>query len=153
MSALLRRAGVLPLVEGGGATMRRHQRRARISSVPLISFAQQLANLAAADPGHAAITDEDETVDRAELERRANRTARALAKKGVVQDDLVTIALPNSVAFVATVIAALKLGATPQPVSARLPKRELEAIIELAAPRVVVEAPLVIDGFDDGPVP
>ncbi|MDQ1447768.1 MAG: bile acid-coenzyme ligase, partial [Actinomycetota bacterium] len=82
-----------------------------------------------------------------------NRTARALASKGVGQDDLVTIALPNGVAFVATTIACWKLGAIPQPVSARLPARELDAIIELAAPRVVVGAELDVDGFDDAPLP
>ena len=68
-------------------------------------------------------------------------------------DDLVTIALPNRVAFVATTIACWKLGAIPQPVSARLPARELDAIIELAAPRVVVDEPLAVDGFDAGPLP
>ena len=78
-------------------------------------------------------------ITRAELESLANRTARALAAKGVGQDDLVTIALPNGVAFVATTIACWKLGAIPQPVSARLPRRELDAIIELAGPRVVVD--------------
>ncbi len=90
---------------------------------------------------------------RAELEVLANRTARALASKDVGQDDLVTIALPNGVAFVATTIACWKLGAVPQPVSARLPARELDAIIDLAAPRVVVDAELDVDGFDDGPLP
>jgi bile acid-coenzyme A ligase len=120
--------------------------------VALISYAQQLSNLAAADGAHLAVTDEHESVTRAELESIANRTARALAAQGVVQGDLVTIALPNSVAFVATAIACWKLGATPQPVSARLPKRELEAIIELAAPRVVVDAPLPLDDVDDGPL-
>jgi bile acid-coenzyme A ligase len=120
--------------------------------VALISYAQQLSNLAAADGAHLAVTDEHESVTRAELESIANRTARALAAQGVVQGDLVTIALPNSVAFVATAIACWKLGATPQPVSARLPRRELEAIIELAAPRVVVDAPLPLDDVDDGPL-
>ena len=57
---------------------------------------------------------------------------RALQAKGVVANDRVTIALGNSVEFVATVIACWKIGATPQPVSSRLPERELAAIIELA---------------------
>ncbi|HEV7525457.1 MAG TPA: AMP-binding protein, partial [Acidimicrobiia bacterium] len=128
----------------------------------LISYPQRLAQHVAADPDHPALTvltagmttggDDDGTITRAELEALTNRTARALVAKGVEQDDLVTIALPNSIAFVATTIACWKLGAVPQPVSARLPKRELEAIIELAAPRVVVDAPLDLDDFDDGPL-
>ena len=127
--------------------------RVRIASVALISYQQRLHDHAVADPGHLAVTDEHETVTRAELESLANRTARALADRGVTRGDLVTIARPNSVAFVATTIACWKLGATPQPVSSRLPKRELDAIIELAAPRVVVDAPLAVDGYIDGPLP
>jgi bile acid-coenzyme A ligase len=120
--------------------------------VPLISYAQQLTNLAAADPAHLALTDPERTVTRAELEVQANRTAHTLAARGVVTGDLVTIGLPNSVEFVATVIACWKLGATPQPVSARLPQRELDAIIELASPRVVVSEPLPLSD-DDAPLP
>jgi bile acid-coenzyme A ligase len=119
--------------------------------VPLISYPQRLAQHLASDPTHPALTDEQAMITRAELESLANRTARALAAKGVGQDDLVTIALPNGAAFVATTIACWKLGAVPQPVSARLPRRELDAIIELAGSRVVVETALDVDDFDDSP--
>jgi bile acid-coenzyme A ligase len=114
---------------------------------------QRIRDHATADPDHLAVTDEERTVTRAELESLANRTARALQAQGVQPGDRVTIALPNSVAFIATTIATLKLGATPQPVSARLPERELDAIIELAEPRVVVREPIVADAFDDAPLP
>jgi bile acid-coenzyme A ligase len=106
--------------------------------MPMVSYAQRLADHAAADPGHLAITDEQRSVTRGELEALANRTAREFASFGVGANDFVTIALANSVEFLAAVNAAWKLGATPQPVSSRLPKRELDAIIELAAPKVVV---------------
>jgi bile acid-coenzyme A ligase len=119
--------------------------------VPKISYAQRLKNHADADPDHLAVTDENRSVTRRELESLANRTARALQAQGVVSGDRVTIALPNSAEFVATTVACLKLGATPQPVSSRLPPRELDAIIELAEPRVVVLQPVATDGFDDGP--
>ena len=104
----------------------------------LISYAQRIADHAARDPEHLAVTDETRSIARGELERLANRIARELAALGVVQGDFVTIALPNSVEFVAVVVACWKLGATPQPVSSRLPKRELDAIVELANPRVIV---------------
>jgi bile acid-coenzyme A ligase len=114
---------------------------------------QRIRDHAVADPDHLAVTDEHGTATRGELESLANRTARALQAQGVQAGDRVTIALPNSVAFVATTIATLKLGATPQPVSARLPSRELDAIIELAQPRVVVREPVDVEGFDDEPLP
>jgi bile acid-coenzyme A ligase len=147
---MLRRAFEAPLVEVGCPAVRR---RARITVVALISYPQRMADHVASDPGHPALTYEQHALTRAELEALANRTARALASKGVGQDDLVTIALPNGVAFVATTIACWKLGAVPQPVSARLPARELDAIFELAQPRVVVDAEVDVDGFDSGPLP
>jgi bile acid-coenzyme A ligase len=121
--------------------------------VALISYAQRLHDQAEADPDHLAVTDEWRSITRRDLDRLANRIARALAAQGVVQNDRVTIALPNSVEFVATMIACWNLGATVQPVSARLPERELDAIIGLASPRVVVREPVAVDGFDDAPLP
>jgi bile acid-coenzyme A ligase len=133
--------------------MRRDDARDKLPAVALISYAQRLRNWTDANPDHLAVTDEVRSVTRKELDALANRTARALQAQGVDQGDRVTIALPNSVEFVATVIACWNLGATPQPISSRLPARELEAIIELAEPRVVVHEPLDVDGFDDAPLP
>src|SRR5436853_3086560 len=109
-----------------------------MSLVPMIPYPRQLANLAEADPTHPAVTDENRTVTRAELERLAIDTAEAFAGLDVGQGDIVVIALPNCVEFLAATIASWKVGATPTPVSSRLPKRELDGIIELAAPALIV---------------
>lgn len=93
------------------------------------------------DPGRPVITCGDRTIARGELDRRTNQLARAYEQLGVKQDDLVTIALPNSIEFFEAAVAVWKLGATPQPVSARLPRAELEAIVELANPPIVVGVP------------
>ncbi|MEX0874482.1 MAG: AMP-binding protein [Actinomycetota bacterium] len=98
---------------------------------------------AEADPDRRALTHDETTVTRMELEKRTNRLARAYEQLGVKQNDLVTIALPNSIEFFESAIACWKLGATPQPVSAKLPAAELEAIIELANPPIVVGGPQV----------
>jgi bile acid-coenzyme A ligase len=50
----------------------------------------------------------------------------------------VTVALPNSIEWFVSYLAIWKLGAVPQPVSAKLPPRELAAIVELADPKVVI---------------
>jgi bile acid-coenzyme A ligase len=112
-----------------------------------ISFARRLTDLAAQDPDRVMVTCGAEQLTRAQLEAGANRLARDLASRGVVTDDLVTIALPNSVDWFVATAAVWKLGATPQPVSARLPTRELAAIVELASPRVVIGADA--SAFDD----
>jgi bile acid-coenzyme A ligase len=51
---------------------------------------------------------------------------------------MVTIALPNSVDWFVGFGAALRLGATPQPISSRLPQREIDAIVELAHPAALL---------------
>ena len=75
---------------------------------------------------------------RSELQTGADDLARELAAGGVGEGSMVSIALPNSVDWFVAAVAAWKLGAIPQPLSSRLPRRELEAIVELADPAVVV---------------
>jgi bile acid-coenzyme A ligase len=113
----------------------------------IVSFSRRLADLAAADPSRAAITCGEHSVTRAELEASADALARQLLEDGVKQGEMVTIALPNSIDWFVAVAAAWKIGATPQPVSSRLPARELAAIVDLADPRVILgtEADAFVD--------
>src|SRR3954466_9792432 len=106
--------------------------------MPTVSYAEHLTNLANADPHRPAITCGDESVTRSAFDGSANRLARDFARRGVATGDMVTIALPNSVGWFVAVAACWKLGAVPQPVSSRLPVRELDAIVELANPKVAV---------------
>jgi bile acid-coenzyme A ligase len=92
------------------------------------------------DPDHPAIVHEDRCVTRAELERRSNRLARAYQSLGVRAGDLVTITLPNCIGFFEACLAIWKLGATPQPISSKLPELERRAIVDLARPALVVGA-------------
>lgn len=109
-------------------------------SEAMISFGAKLAQHAAQQPDAPAVSCGDETLTYGELHRRSNRIARGLAAKGVKFGDLVTVGLPNSVGFAVACYGVWKLGATPQPVSFRLPRGELQAIIELArAPLVIAE--------------
>ena len=104
----------------------------------LVSFSRRLADLAAADPYRPAITCGERSMTRFELELAADALARQLLSDGVKHGEMVTIALPNSLEWFVAVVATWKIGAVPQPVSARLPARELAAIIELADPPVVL---------------
>ncbi len=96
--------------------------------------------LALAAPDRPAISHEGNTITRGELEARSNRLARDYAGRGVTEGSFVTIALPNGIEFVEACLAAWKLGAVPQPVSNRAPRLELEQIVELAAPSLLVGA-------------
>lgn len=75
-----------------------------------------------------------------ELDDDSTRTARAFAALGVGEDDIVTMAMPNSASLVLGMLAALKLGATPQPVSFRMPHAELSQVIGVTRPALVIGA-------------
>jgi bile acid-coenzyme A ligase len=104
----------------------------------MVSFPHRLADLAAQAPDRAAVVCGEHTLTRSELERAANRMAHDLAQRGVGHGDFVTVALPNSLDWFVAYVAIWKLGAVPQPVSAKLPARELAAIVELANSKVVI---------------
>ena len=105
-----------------------------------VSFGRALTLHAERDPHRPAITVDERTMARAELDALANRMARVFAADGVGEGDFVTIGLPNSAEFFAAAAACWKLGAIPQPVSAKLPHAEREAIVELAGSKVVLGA-------------
>ncbi|MDQ1577220.1 MAG: bile acid-coenzyme ligase [Microbacteriaceae bacterium] len=103
-----------------------------------MTISRAITSLAARDPGRLAVRDDDEVLSRAELDSRSNSLARTYAALGVKQDDLVTVTLPNCVEFVVSCVAIWKLGATPQPLSHRLPLPERRAVVELATSALVV---------------
>lgn len=104
----------------------------------MISFIERLEALAAADPDAIAITCEGDSITRSELIQQGYNLAVYLDERGTRAGDMVTVAVPNSIDFFIAYVAAWRLGATPQPISARLPQREQDAIIELANPSALI---------------
>ena len=129
----------------------------------LMSIGRALSWLAEQDPDRVAVTDAAGSVTRRELDLLSNRLARAYTELGVHRDDLVTIGLPNGVEYFLACAAIWKLGATPQPVSAKLPAAELAAVVALADPSLLIgldlpgrrSAPAGFDAsaYDDAPLP
>ena len=105
---------------------------------PNVSYGRGLSLLAEREPGRLAVAHEGREVSRAELDRRSSQLARAYADLGVGRGQLVTIALPNGVEFFEATFAVWKLGAIPQPISSHLPAVERAALVELAAPALIV---------------
>ncbi|MBR9836198.1 MAG: AMP-binding protein, partial [Alphaproteobacteria bacterium] len=124
-----------------------------------LSLSRIIAHWAGLQGDRTAIDHEGDQVTWAEFEARTNRLARAYAALGVKENDFVTIALPNGVEFFEACFATWKLGATPQPVSSRLPKFERDQIIELGQPSLVVgvepdeyaPTPSLAEGFTPDP--
>ena len=82
-----------------------------------------------------AVSHGDDTLTWEQLERGANRRARAFAAKGVKAGDFVAIGLPNGNSFFETSFAVWKLGATPTSLSWRLPRGEAAAVLDILRPR------------------
>jgi bile acid-coenzyme A ligase len=104
----------------------------------MISFGGKLRQHAERQPDHPAVSCGEDTLSYRELHRRSNRTAHGLAERGVEAGRIVVVALPNGLDFVIVCQAIWTLGATPLPVSFRIPERELADIVVLADAVLVV---------------
>ncbi|MEY8018456.1 AMP-binding protein [Mycobacterium servetii] len=127
-------------------------------SEPIPPIGTQISALAALAPDEPAVTCDGVTLTRAELDRSTNRLARAYAERGVGVGvgDYVTMVLPNSIEWIQAAVACWKLGAVPQPLSARLPEAELTGLLELRPPALLVgrespDIPSVPAGFAPDP--
>jgi bile acid-coenzyme A ligase len=125
---------------------------------PVPPIGTQFSGLAAIAPDEPAITCDGRTIGRGELDASTNRLARAYAERGVGVGDYVTIVLPNSIEWMQAALASWKLGAIPQPLSARLPRAELEGLLDLRPRALVVgrsdprgKSPSVPSGFAPDP--
>lgn len=123
---------------------------------PVPPIGTQISALAQLAPDEAAVTCDGVTLTRAELDRSTNRLARAYAQRGVGAGDYVTMVLPNSLEWIQAAVACWKLGAVPQPLSARLPAAELAGLLELRPPALLVGheddgSPSVPAGFTPDP--
>jgi bile acid-coenzyme A ligase len=99
---------------------------------------QMLDVQAARDPQRPALTCGATTLSRNELAFRARARAHALLKAGVQEGDFVALALPTGTAVLEFAFACWMLGATPTPLSHRLPPRELQAMLDVLKPRLAV---------------
>ena len=72
------------------------------------------------------------------LERRSNQVARRLQDRGLGQGDLLALAIPNSIEFLASVFGAWKVGAVPVPVRWDLPDWERDRVFEVVGARLTL---------------
>ncbi|CAN5121946.1 AMP-binding protein [soil metagenome] len=109
-----------------------------LAANPPEPFVRSMARLAEEDPEFVAIVHEEQTITRRDLELQSNRLARAMQDRNVQLGDYVGIALPNGIDFFVVFWATLKVGATPVPLSYRMPRTERQAIVDLAKPALLV---------------
>jgi crotonobetaine/carnitine-CoA ligase len=109
----------------------------------------ELLRRRAAELGEAELLDvEGERVSFAELDRRSDRVAAALASLGVAQGDRVLALATNSVAFVVAMLATHKRRAIFTPINTELKGAFLEHQFRNSDPKVVLVDVELIGAFD-----
>jgi long-chain acyl-CoA synthetase len=121
-------------------------------AAPVTSVADVLRGHALARSSASAISSDDRTFTFADLDRRSNQVAQALAADGVGAGDRVAFLDSNSSEFFEVFFGAAKLGAVTVAVSWRLASRELEAVIDDSRAEVVVVAADFADVLADGAI-
>jgi amino acid adenylation domain-containing protein len=89
-------------------------------------------------PDAVAVVYEDEQLNYAELNERANRLARLLIKRGIGPEDVVALAVPRSLEMIVALLGILKAGAAYLPLDPEYPKERLAFMLEDAEPRCVL---------------
>ncbi|MFF8827904.1 amino acid adenylation domain-containing protein [Streptomyces sp. NPDC015131] len=103
-----------------------------------LTFPELFARRLAERPDAVAVVDRHRSVTYAQLDARANRLARLLAAHGAGPESVVGVAVPRSADMVATVLAALKLGAAFLPLDLVHPGDRLSYMIEDSGAALVV---------------
>jgi long-chain acyl-CoA synthetase len=111
------------------------------------NLAEVLLAPAQPTPDAIALRAGPDTMTYRELESRAARVAGALRAEGVEPGDRVTIEGHNTIAFVASYLGALRVGAVAVPLNPQAPDPELDRELATVEPAVVLGPPL--DGAGD----
>ena len=92
------------------------------------------------DPDALALVHQDHRWTWGQLDRRSAAWAAHLRERGVRPDDLVAFAFPNGPDFLSAAFGIYRAGATPAPLSPKLPLAERDAILALMRPAVFLDA-------------
>ncbi|MFJ3814317.1 amino acid adenylation domain-containing protein [Streptomyces sp. NPDC090056] len=115
------------------------------------TFPALFARRRAERPDAVAVVERSRSVTYAELDARADRVAALLAARGVGPESVVGVAVPRSVDTVATVLAAMKLGAAFLPLDLVHPADRLAYMIEDSRTALVVGTEPVAGKIPDVP--
>lgn len=110
------------------------------ASEPFLPLADVFARV---PPEREALVHGSERWTFGELDARSAGLAAWLLAKGVEPDDLVAFQLPNGPDFLALTFAIYRCGATPAPLSHRLPPAERDAILSVMQPRCAIDAAML----------
>ncbi|WP_280257452.1 amino acid adenylation domain-containing protein, partial [Nocardia wallacei] len=130
-----------------------HEWNSTGAQVPPVTLVDLLAAQARRRPDATAIRYGDTTLSFGELQRRANRVARALIARGVGPESLVAVAVPRTEELPVALLGVLVAGAGYLPIDTTYPAQRLEFMLSDAAPACVLTTASERDALPGGAVP
>ncbi|MFD2006157.1 amino acid adenylation domain-containing protein [Streptomyces narbonensis] len=120
--------------------------------VPATTLPRLFAEQARRTPGATAVLFEDERLDYAALDARAEHLARHLVAHGARPERVVAVALPRSVELIVALYAVHKAGAAYLPVDPDYPRDRVAHMLDDAAPALVLTPGLLAE-LEAAPAP
>ncbi|MFE2752932.1 amino acid adenylation domain-containing protein [Actinosynnema sp. NPDC059335] len=133
-----RRVGELDLLAPGEAEHLARGAVGPVGPVPDPTVLAEFERFAAIRCDQRVLVAGDVRLTAAEVERRANRLAHSLLRRGTAVGDVVAVELPRSVDTVVALLAVLKAGAVYLPLDPDHPAERLRAILADARPALVI---------------
>ncbi|MGG4419306.1 non-ribosomal peptide synthetase DhbF [Bacillus subtilis] len=106
--------------------------------IPHACLPEQFEKQAALRPDAIAVVYEDQALNYAELNERANRLARMLISEGVGPEQFVALALPRSLEMAVGLLAVLKAGAAYLPLDPDYPADRIAFMLKDAQPAFIM---------------
>ncbi|MGQ4618130.1 amino acid adenylation domain-containing protein [Nocardia sp. R7R-8] len=132
----LREIDILGAADRASILARSH---GELTQRPVTTLVALLEERAAALPRQCAVASDAVELTFDELNRRANRLAHWLIRRGAGPEKIVGLRLGTSVEFIVASIAVLKSGAAYLPVDPTYPSERIEYLLADAAPEIVLD--------------
>jgi amino acid adenylation domain-containing protein/non-ribosomal peptide synthase protein (TIGR01720 family) len=146
-----RRIGELDLLAPGEAEHLGRAAAGPVGPVPDATVLAAFERFAATHGDRRALVSGDIRLTAAEVERRANRLAHSLLRRGTAVGDVVAVVLPRSVDTVVALLAVLKAGAVYLPLDPDHPVERRRATLADARPALVIEGSAAAHTLPDAP--
>ncbi len=120
---------------------------------PEITLPALFEHRAAETPDAVAVVFEDQELTYRELNARANRVARTLARRGAGPETVVGLSLPRSADLVVALLGVLKSGAAYLPIDPKYPSHRLDFILSESRPRLILTDAGTVDVLPGTEIP
>ena len=104
------------------------------------------------NPNHVAVIAGDQQITYGELNKKSDRLARRLIRRGVKREDIVGICVDRSIEMIVGLLAILKAGGAYLPIDPIYPKNRIRFLIEDSQAALVLTVSRVAVSLEDSGV-